>query len=95
MKMLIAIVQDKFIDKLMDRFLDEGIYVTKVSSSGGFFKQGNSTLLLGAEEKEIEKIDEIFKEITKTEEIKDEAGKEHTVSGATIFMIDVWKNLRI
>ncbi|SHH31190.1 Uncharacterized protein YaaQ [Anaerosphaera aminiphila DSM 21120] len=94
MKMIIAIVQDKFIDDLMDKFLDEGIYVTKLSSSGGFFKSGNTTLLLGSEESELDKIDSIFREITKTEELHNERGK-FKISGATIFVIDVEKSMRI
>lgn len=94
MKMMIAIVQDKFIDKLMDKFYDEGVYVTKVSSSGGFFKNGNSTLLLGCEENDVEKVYSMFAEITKTEHVENEKGKFH-VSGATIFVLDVEDNLRI
>ncbi|EGY80798.1 cyclic-di-AMP receptor [Peptoniphilus indolicus] len=94
MKMMIAIVQEKFIDEIMDRFYDEGVYVTKISSSGGFFKNGNSTLLLGCEESEIEKVYSIFKEITKEERVETEQGK-FNVSGATIFVVDVEDNLRI
>lgn len=94
MKMIIAIVQDKFIDELIDTFLDEDIHVTKVSSSGGFFKSGNSTLMIGAEEKELDKIDEIFRKVTKTEVAKTDKG-EFEISGATIFVIDVEKSMRI
>ncbi|MGO1581378.1 MAG: cyclic-di-AMP receptor [Peptoniphilaceae bacterium] len=94
MKMIIAIIQDKFIDKLMDRFLDEEIYVTKVSTSGGFFKSGNTTLLVGADESELDHIDSIFREVTQTEEVKTEMGS-FEISGATIFVIDVEKSLRI
>lgn len=94
MKMMIAIVQDKFIDEIMNRFYDEGVYVTKISSSGGFFKSGNSTLLLGCEESDIEKVYSIFKKITKEEHIETEKG-EFDVSGATIFVVDVEDNLRI
>ena len=46
-KMMIAIVQEKYTDDIIDRFLDEDIYVTRLSSTGGFFKSGNTTLLLG------------------------------------------------
>ncbi|EFI41476.1 MULTISPECIES: cyclic-di-AMP receptor [Peptoniphilus] len=94
MKMIIAIVQDKFINDLMDRFLDDGIYVTKVSSTGGFFKSGNTTLLLGAEESEIPHIDSIFREVTKTEELHNEYG-DFKISGATIFIVNVEESLRI
>lgn len=94
MKMIIAIVQDKFIDELIDTFLDEDIHVTKVSSSGGFFKSGNSTLMIGAEEGELDKIDSIFRKVTKTEAVKTDKG-EFEISGATIFIIDVEKSMRI
>lgn len=94
MKMIIAIVQDKFIDELIDTFLDEDIHVTKVSSSGGFFKSGNSTLMIGAEDNELDKIDSIFRKVTKTEAVKTEKG-EFEISGATIFVIDVEKSMRI
>ena len=94
MKMIIAIVQDKFIDDLIDTFLDEDIHVTKVSSSGGFFKSGNSTLMIGCEEDQLEKVDSIFRKVTKSEAVKTEKG-EFTLSGATIFVIDVEKSMRI
>ncbi|MDO5715381.1 MAG: cyclic-di-AMP receptor [Tissierellia bacterium] len=93
-KMMIAIVQDKFIDELIDRFLDEDIHVTKLSSSGGFFKSGNSTLLLGCEEEELDHIDQIFREVTKTESIHNEMG-DFDISGATVFVIDVEETRRI
>lgn len=93
-KMMIAIVQDKFIDTLIERFLDEQIYVTKLSSSGGFFKSGNSTLLLGCNEEEISKIDAIFKEVTKTEAVHNEKG-DFRISGATVFILDVEDTRRI
>ncbi|WP_138159382.1 cyclic-di-AMP receptor [Peptoniphilus catoniae] len=94
MKMIIAIVQDKFIDELMDRFLDEEIYVTKISTTGGFLKGGNTTLLLGCEDNKLEDIDKIFKEITKTEKFKNDKGEFH-ISGATVFVLDVEKSLRV
>ncbi|WBW49758.1 cyclic-di-AMP receptor [Peptoniphilus equinus] len=94
MKMMIAIVQDKFIDKLMSTFYDAEIYVTKIASSGGFFKNGNTTLLLGAEEENLEKVYKIFREITEAEEVDTARGRVQ-VSGATIFVVDVEDSLRI
>lgn len=93
-KMIIAIVQDKFMDTLIDRLLDENIHVTKLSSSGGFFKSGNSTLLLGCDEAEIPKIDAILKAVTKTEAVHNEKGEFH-ISGATVFIVDVEDTWRI
>ncbi len=94
MKMIIAIVQDKFVDSLLDRFLNEDIYVTRLSSTGGFFKKGNTTLLLGCEEQTVEKIDKIFEELTHSEVVDTENGKK-TISGATIFVVDLEDSKRI
>ena len=88
MKMMIAIVQEKYTDGLIDRFLDEDIYVTRLSSTGGFFKSGNTTLLLGCKEDEIDRIYEIFKEETESEDVHMEEG-DFKVSGATIFVVDL------
>ena len=94
MKMMIAIVQEKYTDGLIDRFLDEDIYVTRLSSTGGFFKSGNTTLLLGCKEDEIDRIYEIFKEETEAEDVHMEEG-DFKVSGATIFVVDLEDSKRI
>ncbi|MFR6449242.1 MAG: cyclic-di-AMP receptor [Peptoniphilus grossensis] len=93
-KMMIAIVQEKYTDAIIDRFLDEDIYVTRLSSTGGFFKSGNTTLLLGCEESELDKIYGIFKDITEPEDIHIEKG-DFKVSGATIFVVDLEESKRI
>ena len=94
MKMMIAIVQEKYTDALIDRFLDEDIYVTRLSSTGGFFKAGNTTLLLGCKESEIDQIYEIFKEETEAEDVHMEEG-DFKVSGATIFVVGLEDSKRI
>ena len=94
MKMMIAIVQEKYTVGLIDRFLDEDIYVTRLSSTGGFFKSGNTTLLLGCKEDEIDRIYEIFKEETESEDVHMEEG-DFKVSGATIFVVDLEESKRI
>lgn len=94
MKMIIAIVQDKYTDDLIDKFLDEDIYVTRLSSTGGFFKSGNSTLLLGCKEEELERIDNIFKELTQEEEVHSDKG-DFKIAGATIFIVDLEEAKRI
>ncbi len=93
-KMMIAIVQEKYTDVIIDRFLDEDIYVTRLSSTGGFFKSGNTTLLLGCEEDELDKIYSIFKELTEPEDIHIDEG-DFKVSGATIFVVDLEESKRI
>ncbi|MET3683782.1 uncharacterized protein YaaQ [Alkalibacillus flavidus] len=47
MKLILAIVQDKDANRLADALADEDYQSTKLSSSGGFLKEGNTTLMIG------------------------------------------------
>jgi len=69
-KLVIAIVQDDFATKVIKSLMEKKHRVTKLSSTGGFLKTGNTTLLIGAED---EKTGEIIKVI------EDECKKENTV----------------
>ena len=46
MKLLIAIVQDADANFLMDSLTDKRYRVTKLATTGGFLREGNTTLLL-------------------------------------------------
>ena len=102
MKLIIAIIQDDDVRNTIDNLKDEGFFVTKLSSSGGFLKVGNTTLLIGVEDILVEKAIKIFekccksrKEITNIEApyggIQGYISSpiEINVGGATIFVVDV------
>jgi len=82
MKMLIAIVRDADLDKILNALLDQDFRVTRIASSGGFFRRGNATLMMGVEE---EKVDEALQLIrdncTPTLDL--------AVKHATVFVLDV------
>ena len=94
MKLIIAIVREKYLDRLLTELMEAEIHVTKLNSTGGFFKKQNTTLLIGTEAKDLDKIDEIFKANCKTE-ILEKDGKKMEVAGATLFILDVADCLRI
>ena len=47
MKLIIAIVQDEDAGRLVNHLMDDGFSVTKLATTGGFLKAGNTTLLIG------------------------------------------------
>ncbi|MGO3381231.1 MAG: cyclic-di-AMP receptor, partial [Loigolactobacillus coryniformis] len=47
MKMIFAIVQDKDSNRLSAEFVDANIQATKLSTTGGFLKAGNTTFIIG------------------------------------------------
>lgn len=63
MKMILAIVPDKAMDDLIDACLQKQIRFTRVASSGGFLKAGNSTVILGIKEERISEIKGIFQKL--------------------------------
>ncbi len=50
MKLLIAIVQDEDASKLISALMSEGYGVTKLATTGGFLRAGNTTLLIGVDD---------------------------------------------
>ena len=63
MKLLLAIVQDKDSNLLSSELIDANIRATKLSTTGGFLKSGNTTFILGIED---ERVPEALKIIEET-----------------------------
>ncbi|ASE37444.1 MULTISPECIES: cyclic-di-AMP receptor [Staphylococcus] len=63
MKMIIAIVQDQDSQELSDELVKHDFRATKLSTTGGFLKAGNTTFLCGVED---ERVDDILKVIDDT-----------------------------
>ena len=49
MKLIIAIVQDEDSEEVLEALTEENYRVTKLATTGGFLKSGNTTLLVGIE----------------------------------------------
>lgn len=54
MKLILAVVQDKDSNRLVDALAEGNYKSTKLSSTGGFLKEGNTTLMIGCEENEVD-----------------------------------------
>ncbi|NLU41702.1 MAG: hypothetical protein GXX08_05835 [Firmicutes bacterium] len=66
MKLIIAVVQDQDVDRLVDALMDEGYRATKLASTGGFLKSGNTTLLIGVEDSHADRVVDIVKDTCKS-----------------------------
>ena len=105
MKLVLAIVHDEDGPKVMEALNKDGFSVTRLSSSGGFLRAGNTTLVVGVEE---EKVDTVVSTIKKTSKSRKQmidsstAATNNTmggmfmpypveviVGGATIFVLNV------
>lgn len=55
-KLVLAIVQEKDAGRLIDALTEEGVNATMLASTGGFLREGNSTILIGVEDMQVEAV---------------------------------------
>lgn len=63
MKMMIIIVRDSDADNIIAELVSQGYRVTRMSSTGGFLKRGNITLLVGVAGEKIDDVMELLKRV--------------------------------
>lgn len=61
MKMIIAIIGQLDEDNTVHSLNEEGYYVTKLATMGGFLRKTNSTILIGCEDEKVNHALEIIK----------------------------------
>lgn len=108
MKLVICIVQDQDAGSLIDDLTKKEYRVTKLSSTGGFLKAGNTTLLIGVDDEEVPAVLDIVEENCKTRELTTSLltvtmpgdtyipyPLEVKVGGATVFILNVDQHIKI
>jgi len=94
LKLAIAIIQDEYVTKVVKTLMSEKIRTTKLSSTGGFLKSGNTTLLIGIDNEKVDHLIELIKSQCKSTKVND-GDSEITVGGANIFIMDIDQYLKI
>ncbi len=102
MKLILAIVNNDDSARASAALTDEGYFVTRLSTSGGFLMVGNTTFLIGCEDEKAQRAVDILKEHCKTRKqlctstAAFGVGLKHmgvpeeiSVGGATVFVLDV------
>ncbi|MEP7285598.1 MAG: cyclic-di-AMP receptor [Chloroflexota bacterium] len=102
MKLIIAIIQDRDTDLTLEQLTTRKVPVTRVATSGGFIREGNSTLLLGVDDTQVAVVTDLLQETCRRRKmfmpmaagITDAAYGLHSqieveVGGATVFVFDV------
>ncbi len=55
-KLVLAIVQEKDVGRLIDALTEDGVQATMLASTGGFLREGNSTILVGIENDQLAQV---------------------------------------
>ncbi|MBQ5677233.1 MAG: cyclic-di-AMP receptor [Clostridia bacterium] len=102
MKLVVAIINNDDANAVMSNLTKNGYQATKLSTSGGFLRAGNITLLIGVEKNKVDEVINLIgecssqrKKITPVnntyigDSMLSSMPIEVTVGGATIFVLDV------
>ncbi len=108
MKLVVAIVQDQDAQNVITDLTEKEYRVTKLASTGGFLKAGNTTLLSGVDNDQVDEVIAIIEKNCKTREITTSLltvtmpgdtyipyPLEVKVGGATVFVLDVEQHIKI
>ncbi len=107
MKLILAIMSNDDSPAVSNALTKEKFQVTRLATTGGFLRSGNTTLIVGTEDERVEKAMEVIGEYSRrrTEVIPStssyEIGRytsfpvEVQIGGATIFVIDVEQFVKI
>lgn len=82
MKLMIVIVHDSDAEDVIQALVQKDYRVTRMSSTGGFLRRGNSTLLVGVEDQQVDPVIDILKTVCPPP-------KEGNQYRATIFVVDM------
>lgn len=103
MKLVMAIVQDKDSRRLSEALVESNYRATKLASTGGFLKSGNTTFMIGTEDENVTPVIDIIRDNCKSRDqlmspVSPMSGNADTyipqpveveVGGATVFVLPV------
>lgn len=107
MKLIIAIINNDDCPSVLSELTHKGYGATKLSTSGGFLRAGNSTLLIGTEDDKVDDVIAVISEfsrkrtqmVTPSPSFISEGfisrAVEVTVGGATVFVLDVEQFIKL
>lgn len=97
MKLTLTIVRNDDTDKVIEALVSHGFYVTRLASTGGFLRMGNTVLLCGVED---DQLDQLLKVIRTHTEIhiqppRSRVLEETQVSRAVVFVLGLEQLLKL
>jgi len=80
--MMIVVLADDDAEAVLKALLEAEFRVTRLASTGGFFRKGNTTLMIGTDDERVDRALEVIRHTTQT------PGKEED-RRATVFVLNL------
>jgi uncharacterized protein YaaQ len=92
-KLLHIIIRDDDADEVADALVADGFYITRLASTGGFLRMGNTVFISGIEDDQLDKMVKVIQAHTQVhvQPPSSRLHEETRVSRAVIFIQDMEK----
>lgn len=95
MKLVVAVVRDEYAGAVADSLTRAGYSATKLASTGGFLKAGNSTFLVGVDAEKVAAVMEILRAACPGKPAPPGQPDGVTVGAATVFVLGVDRMVKV
>jgi len=93
-KLIIAVVQNEDADAVVDALLEEEFRATRLASTGGFLRRGNTTLMIGADEDQVDRVMDLMRQHARSAGGPAQVGALQPAA-ATVFVLDLEEYQRL
>lgn len=94
-KLIIAVIQNEAADGVVDALLEAEFRATRLASTGGFLRRGNTTLMVGADEDQVDTVMNLIRQHARSGAAPAESGDEPQSAAATVFVLDLEEYQRL
>ena len=94
-KLIIAVVQNEDADGVVDALLEAEFRATRLASTGGFLRRGNTTLMIGADEDQVDHILGLIRQRARSGTAPVEGAENAPPAAATVFVLDLEEYQRL
>lgn len=94
-KLIIAVVQNEDADGVVDALLEAEFRATRLASTGGFLRRGNTTLMIGADEDQVDQILGLIRQHARSGTAPVEGAENAPPAAATVFVLDLEEYQRL
>jgi uncharacterized protein YaaQ len=82
MKLILAILRDEDLETVSHELITNGFRLTRIASTGGFWKRGNTTFMIGVDDEKVDQAIQIMREYCTQP-------SDTTAHRATVFVLNV------
>jgi uncharacterized protein YaaQ len=89
MKLIVAVVQNEDANDVVDALLEAEFRTTRLASTGGFLRRGQTTMMIGVEDAQVDTVIDIIRRKAHARAQGSESGTTVQVAAATVFVLDL------